>query len=288
MERKTKGLLAAGGAIVAAYLVLSGMPKDEGAGGLKERAGKILGAPTTGVEGGATPQNVYQFPTEAFAGFPSPGIGIQALIDAITPGVTPGVTPTKPGEETVEIPPGEEPKKKPTEPWYKYIAGTGLGWTPEAGQAAFERGQRQEAEAAAYLAGHPTLEMSSEGIIVKKKPKTITPSQLTPAQLRIYELMGGIGAPLRPGATRPVRGETSTQKPILGGFGTTQDTISTTKKEAIIGRTPSYVTPGGIKYQVKRGGIKPRFVKSPEGFVHKPYTKKEKAVIVKHAGDKIK
>ena len=72
----TKGLLIGGGAaLVAAYLLLSAPGADGNGGlaegGIRERAGGILGTPTTGTEGGATPQNMYSFPAETFAGFPA-------------------------------------------------------------------------------------------------------------------------------------------------------------------------------------------------------------------------
>ena len=98
MDIKTKGLLVGGGAVLVAYLLI-GTEAAAGNGGaieqIQARAGGILGS--TGAEGGATPQNVYNIPGETFTGFPQPeGFDLSALLAGLMPDETPEETPDKP------------------------------------------------------------------------------------------------------------------------------------------------------------------------------------------------
>lgn len=173
-----KGLLIGGGvALIAAYLLLSA-PGADGNGGvveaIKARAGGIVG--TTGGEGGATPQNVYNFPAETFTGFPQEeGFDLSGIF---------GVTPT-PTEAPTETPDRTAAKKdlltyEQLSEAYDVHYGTYVSKGYEAGDIAHERGKKEELMNIMELQSHPTLMHDPTGRIVKRPKRTGLPTGAEP------------------------------------------------------------------------------------------------------------
>lgn len=185
------GLLAGAALLMSIELGLLGDDSDIPQQ-INERAGGILGR---GMEA-AAPGTIYNIPASAGVTFPkAPTFDLSRMLAPM-----PDVTPTSPTEiqsKSAASRPATQailtPKKAgigfgvmpsgqvgfaPT-PGYIEGVGYGVGVYPIAGtpRTAYERGAKQEREAASYLAGHPTLMHSPEGKIMAR-PKKVAVSTI--------------------------------------------------------------------------------------------------------------